>query len=216
MNMFCSACGVEAGGNFCSLCGADLDLSSAEPINADNPLPAGDWANQKCLDELLELPEVRALITQHMEQAHVPLSAEAFLKACDIAMKPLTGVSLSKLSSVVQPFYARIGIRTGKQQQRIIKAPPGRTLVALLCSLARHGQKLCRVIWDKEGCLLEASLPSDVWSYEGRLIISIHWVGREAVVEAATNIKGQLFDWGKSKRCLEELFTDLNRLPAMA
>jgi hypothetical protein len=33
-------------------------------------------------------------------------------------------------------------------------------------------------------------------------------------VDGATQIKGQLFDWGKNKRCVETLFADIKATPA--
>jgi hypothetical protein len=67
-----------------------------------------------------------------------------------------------------------------------------------------------------DGCLFEAELPSDMWSFAGDLFIEVRKEGTGTVAEARTVIKGQLFDWGKSKRCLEELLSDLDRMPAAA
>lgn len=61
------------------------------------------------------------------------------------------------------------------------------------------------------GCLIEASLPSDLLSLEGTLLVSLHRHGRHTAVSGRTQIGGQFFDWGKSNRCLEQLFIDLAR-----
>ena len=62
-----------------------------------------------------------------------------------------------------------------------------------------------------DGCLLEAALPSDLFSLEGDLLVSVRRVRELAEVDATTRIGGQMFDWGKSNRCLDQLFDDLAR-----
>jgi hypothetical protein len=105
-----------------------------------------------------------------------------------------------------------MGINTGKSRRQVLARPAGTTVVAALCSLARHGRALQQVHQGEDGCVLEATLPSDLWSFGSDLVISIKRVPGGTEVEAATNILGQLFDWGKSKRCLNQLFEDLETL----
>ena len=62
--------------------------------------------------------------------------------------------------------------------------------------------------------VLEAKLPSDLWSFEGKIIASLNALADATLVEVATVIKGQLFDWGKSNRILEALVNDLATEPA--
>jgi hypothetical protein len=121
------------------------------------------------------------------------------------------GVSLEGLAGVAQPLYAKLGVKTGKQRAQHVPAPVGQVLVRALCSLARHGQTLRGVTQAADGCLLEATLPSDVFALEGDLMVSVRRAGSQAEVSGATRIPGQLFDWGKSHRCLDELFSDLER-----
>jgi hypothetical protein len=121
-------------------------------------------------------------------------------------------VSLSTVASIAVPIYVRLGVRTGKQRSELIGRPTGKVLVAALCSLARYGRSLKQVHQGEDGCVLEAVLPSDMWSWEGELIISIRRDRGGSQVEAATKIPGQLYDWGKSKQCLNQLFEDLKSL----
>ncbi|MCZ7625332.1 MAG: hypothetical protein C3F12_07495 [Candidatus Methylomirabilota bacterium] len=110
-------------------------------------------------------------------------------------------------------FYAALGIKTGKTRKELVGGPSGKVLVATICSLARHGQPLNKVQQGQDGCLLKADLPSDIWSFAGDLVITIERQGRGTSVEAATVIKGQLYDWGKSNRILSELLDDIKGLP---
>jgi hypothetical protein len=60
-----------------------------------------------------------------------------------------------------------------------------------------------------DGCIIKAALPSDVFALEGELIIGVSRQPGGTRIEARTEIAGQMFDWGKSGRCLEELFGEL-------
>jgi hypothetical protein len=63
----------------------------------------------------------------------------------------------------------------------------------------------------EDGCLLEAVLPSDLFALEGDLLVSVRRSGGLAEVRASARIGGQIFDWGKINRCLDQLFDDLAR-----
>ncbi len=155
--MFCSECGKAAQGKFCSHCGAPL--ASTDVVLA--PI-APDWDREVKLETILRYPGVRDEIESNARQARKRLTGEQFLALAD-KLLPL-GVPLEGLVSVVQPFYERLGIKTGKTRSRPIAAPVGQVIVRTLCSLARHGQALQGVTQAVDGCLLEATLPSDVFS----------------------------------------------------
>ncbi len=199
----CSNCGASASGNFCASCGAKLDATEAAANTPTN------WQDEVRYDSILQAPEARDLIVRYAAQAEKGFSAEQFLGACDLAFVPLTSVSLSTVAAIVVPLYSRLGIRTGATRNEIIPSPVGSVIVAVLCSLARHHQAVKQVHQGKDGCVLEAVLPSSILSWKGELIISVRRDHDTTRVEAATKIPGQLYDWGKSKRCLNDLFTDL-------
>lgn len=205
--MFCSKCGAEVSGNFCSTCGAPL-----KEAPHSSGVVAQDWSREVRYEKLIRIPEVRDMISRHAAMTKKGLSGEDFLAISDKVI-PL-GFSLEKLGAVVQPIYAQLGIKTGKEYSATLTSRPGTVIVAAMCSLARHGQTLQQVRQFEDGCLLEAALPSDMWSWEGTLLVSVRAAGTGTRVEGATKIKGQLFDWGKSKRCLETLFADIKATPA--
>jgi hypothetical protein len=124
---------------------------------------------------------------------------------------PLTGVSISTIASIATPLFTALGIKTGKRRIESVRRPVGQVIVAVLCSLARHGQEVQKVHQGRDGCVIEAVLPSDLWSFAGELVVSVAATEEGAQVEAGTKIGGQLFDWGKSRRCLDQLFTDIHR-----
>lgn len=205
--MFCSNCGAEVSGNFCSKCGVPL-----KDAPASSSVVVMDWSQEVRYDHLIRIPEVRDVVGRHAAMARKSLSGEDVLGLFDKVL-PL-GVSLEKLGAVAQPIYAQLGMKTGKERSESLPGSPGTVIVSALCSLARHDQALQQVRQLEDGCLLEASLPSDIWSWQGTLYVGIRKDGSGTRVDGATSIKGQLFDWGKSKRCLEALFADLRATPA--
>ncbi len=147
------------------------------------------------------------MVNRHAAMMTKRLSGEQILSFYDEVI-PL-GYSQEKLAAVVQPISAHLGIKTGKKYSETLTSTPGTVIVAAICSLAKHGQALQQVQQFEDGCLIEATLPSDVWSLEGVLSISVRESGTGSYVDCATTIKGQLFDWGKSKRCLKVLVAEI-------
>jgi hypothetical protein len=172
------------------------------PINVDTFLVV-DWDNEWRYDELIKVPEVRQTIERHTKMARAPIS-EHFAKIAPS----------DKLAAFAQPIFGSFGIRTGKERTGLIDAPIGRTMLRVLCSLARHAQSLRRVKQDPDGCVFDAMLPSAPMSLEGDLIVSVHRRASRTEVTASTNITGQIYDWGKSRRCLDLFFDDLQLDPA--
>ncbi len=210
--MFCSECGVKASGKFCFNCGNPLQAAMASL----SPLPAGfDWENDARYENIVRVEAVRAVIAGHAAGATKGLSGEALLAIYDkIVSSP---VSFEGIASVVQPLYAKWGVRTGKDRTETIDAPIGRAIARALCSLASKGQAIQGVEQGEDGCLLTAELPSSVTSFQGELKISLQRAGDGTHVAAATHIPGQVYDWGKSNRSLDRLFADLRQdqgLPA--
>ena len=150
--MYCSQCGVEATGNVCSSCGGPLQAAT---LPATQPT---DWSGIIEYEQLLRIQEIRDLIARHAAQSKRRATGEEFLQYCDKAFVPLAGVSMAAMASVVQPMFAELGIKTGKTRSQVFDKPPGQILVALLCSLARHGQHLRRVRQVQDGCVFEAAM----------------------------------------------------------
>ena len=139
-------------------------------------------------------------------------SAEDFLASADKWLKP--PVPLEMISEVVVPLYSRLGIRTGKERREHLGLPPGRVIVNAMAAFARSGFHPKTVQQAKDGCTIEAVVPSDFRSFEGTLVVSVRRDAEGSEVEAATVIKGQLFDWGKSRAILDEFFADRAKEPA--
>jgi hypothetical protein len=163
------------------------------------------------------VPEVRERIARHAARAKKRMSGEQFLEICDKLVSPLSGgVSLAAIAALTQPLTERLGIKTGKSRTEHFREPPGAMLVAVLCSLAQNGQELRHVEQADAGCVIEAALPSDLWSLAGELIVVLRGEQTGTSIEAAATIKGQYYDWGKSRRAIDLLFSDVMTLARAA
>jgi hypothetical protein len=204
--MYCSQCGAKAAGKFCSGCGAPLLALTPGP-----ELVLVDWKNSLDYEALLRVPEVRDRIARSAAQCKRHMTGEQFLDICEKAFGKFAGVPLpfATIAQFAQSFHARLGIKTGKSRSQHFTRPPGEVLVAILCSLAEHGRSLVKAQQVSDGCVLTAELPSDLFALRGELIIAVSSQAGGARVDANTEIPGQYFDWGKSTRCLEQLFGEL-------
>jgi hypothetical protein len=216
--MYCSKCGKEARGNFCWSCGARLAAGSSENEKQDDsPEVPVDWTQLTDYQALLRVREVRDRIAQHAAKCKTKFSGEQFLKCCDKVLTPLTGgVPLTIIASIAQPLSEKLGLKMCKTQAELLSDPPGKVIVALLCSMARNGQKLGQVDQAANGCTIHAAMPSDLWSLKGDLVVAVRVEGNMTVVEAGLTIPGQVYDWGKSQRALRQLFDDLSQLSKAA
>lgn len=207
--MFCSECGVKASGKFCHQCGSRLH--SADDVLAlpeqDAPVDAVDWEHDARYEAIIRVEAVRTVIAGHAASAPQGLSGEKLLALYDKLMS--SPVPLESLAEIVQPLYESWGIRTGKERTEVIDAPIGRTIARALCSLAKHAQTFQHAEQRENGCILTAELPSSVYALKGRLTVSLTKRDGRTDVAASTYIPGQMYDWGKSQRCLEALFGDL-------
>jgi hypothetical protein len=220
--MYCSECGTKGTGKFCTSCGhrlataADLGDGSAEGgadqrgSDADfdpTVVLAIDWSDLIDYEQLIAIPAVRDRIARAAAQSKKRMTGEEILDLYGKALGKLAGVPLpmSALAGFAQSAYAKMGVKTGKSKSAAFAVPPGEMLVRLLCSLAKEGRALRDVQQLSDGCIVKAALPSDLFALEGDLIVAVVRQGRVTRVEAQTDIPGQMFDWGKSTRCLEGL-----------
>jgi hypothetical protein len=214
--MFCSECGQRATGKFCSHCGHPLAQAEAPA----NELPAftGDWTQLTDYETLIRIPAVRDRLAAHAARSQKKMSGEEFLETCDKVLGSLTGgVPLTLIANLTQPISTKLGLKTGKSRQERLAQPPGAVIVAILSSFAERGQKLGEVTQQPTGCTLRAALPSDMWSLKGDVVIDVRTAGPTSTqLEAAITIPGQIYDWGKSTRALNQLFADLTTLSRAA
>ena len=183
----------------------------AEPATAE-------WTQSVVYRDLVARPELRMLIDAAAARYKPGMSAEAFMKDADKLMSAAglgAGVSLALVAEIAKPLGEKLGIKTGKTVSQRLELPPGRAIVATLCSLASRGQTLKALRQGADGVVIEAVLPSDMFAVEGTLFVTIRRDGTGTIVEAATKVTGQMFDWGKSSRALRTLLGEIDGLATL-
>lgn len=208
MIMSCPKCSKEASGNFCSHCGEKLFVPEA--IFEQLSYGFDDEINYTAL--LLQ-PEVNILIGHYASQHKPNISGEEYLKIYDKIHPPFLTPSKTWIIEKVHPIAKKIGLKTSKNRQEFFQYPVKRVFLSVICSMARYGQQINEIEQKQDGCLVSAIIPSDVWSFAGTLMVNIQKQDLGTSVKAATLIKGQLYDWGKSKLVLANLFDDIINIP---
>lgn len=207
--MYCQNCGAVVTGNFCSNCGAKVIVPADAVINPPEPAVV---ALENKYESLIKQPEVRNLIAKYAQQSPHTLSAQDFLQLADLAYKPIPGVSFSKLSEAVVPIFTKLGIHTGKSFEETISATTSDVIVKVLCSLAKNGYTLKTVDQATNGIIVHAEISSDFWTWGGDLLLVIEECQLDTKVKIDVKIKGQLYDWGKSKGVIDKIVNDINTI----
>ena len=192
--MYCHNCGEQVVGSFCSSCGTPVAKQKVKDYNSYSTLILDDRCKQ--------------IIASEATNAKSGISGEEFLKLSE----QIIPVPMQLIGDWSSKLYANMGLRTGKTGQESFPYPFSYVLLAVLCSLARHNMKPASVSEATGVCTLEASLPSSMWSWEGKYYIIIESQENSTIVHAKTEIPGQKFDWGKSKRTLDTLFKEVQEL----
>ncbi|BBO36085.1 hypothetical protein [Lacipirellula parvula] len=228
--MYCAECGTKGTGKFCTGCGQRLATAAGGQTGAnDGSLPAPidydatvvltiDWSDVIDYETLIAIPAVRDRIARASAQSKKRMTGEEILDLYGKALGKLAGVplplSMSTIAGVAQSTYAKLGVKTGKSLSGAYVVPVGEMLVRLLCSLAKEGRALRDVHQLSDGCIVRAALPSDLFALEGDVVVSVTRIAGGSCIEAATEIPGQMFDWGKSTRCLGAMLAELGAAAA--
>jgi hypothetical protein len=196
--MRCSNCGSEVTGRFCSECGAQL-------------VSQGSIADFTSYRQIIADPRCREIIASYANQAKGEfLSANEFLNIAQTVMP--VSVPMEALGKISSKLGAAIGIKTTKARQMHLSYNFGHVLLVAICSLAKHCMKIQSVSEMQQSCTIEAVLPSSMWAWQGtiRLAIVVEDTGTKLIAE--TEVPGQMYDWGKSKRTIETLLSEISQL----
>jgi len=213
--MFCSNCGVKASGNFCHACGTKLAAGETSVPGVLAMEPAVPWEQEVRYETLIKLPHVRKKLAELANDATKGISAEDFLSLCDSAFKPMGPISMTKIAPMLQSMYGKMGVNTGKQRKEMVSLPVGVVLFNVLCTLATQGQKIKEVSQGDDGCIIQAIIPSSLWTMEGKLMITVTKLPHGTQLEAATKITGQYYDWGVSNKLLDSLYQAAKMVPSL-
>ncbi|WP_405397600.1 hypothetical protein [Maribacter sp. Asnod2-G09] len=204
---YCPDCKEKIDGKYCSECGS----KGIEKNNVDG-LVTANWREEKDLARIVKNKEVQVFIKQYLDKTKNTLSAEEFFERVDLVFSPLTGFSLKKLAEVTVPLYKKMGIKTGKFKIEHFEYSPQEVLIKILCSLAQHKYPIKEVNEASNGLILVAEIPSSMKTFGGEIIITLENKIGKTSVSVNSIIRGQLYDWGKSKSIVKALFADIENI----
>lgn len=232
--MYCVHCGVAGAANFCASCGqsqgsiptppkphlteaSDVSLtivprghSDADPTQQlDREL---DWTSSLDYESILNQAHARDRIAAASRRASPSVTGDDILEVFD-AVSPI-GFSLGKFTKAILPIYEKLGFKTDRRAQCLYDTPPGRLMLATLCSIASHALTIDEVQQASQKCSLSTEIPSSLYTNRGRLNILIEDCQTYCQITMTTRISGQWYDWGKSNRLanniLDAVLADLS------
>jgi hypothetical protein len=167
------------------------------------------------LQNLLTDPQFQSFVDYYARSDHVNVDIKEFLSLFDTLAKKHLCLPTTLMDSLMvwdSPFKSidLIKIKTGKFHSEVLKFSIRLTLIAVLCVLVGTRSKLCNLKETENGFMLRATVPADIWSFEGDAYIALSSQDNGTSVKATAEIKGQLYDWGKAKRWLNKLFVNFN------
>jgi hypothetical protein len=214
--MYCVQCGAGGAARFCRECGKSqsLDIQDGstvfvEPNTAVSKASlTDDWAQGLDYHRLLEFDEPRKRLVAASKRSKSGVTGDDVLAIFE-AVSP-SKISWSKLTHAIVPFVDKLGIRTSNRTQADWQAPAGRVLLAYLCTLASHSLEVTEVQQEEDSCILSAKIPLGIITNSGKVTTKLEtqsgWVRATMVV----TISGQFYDWGRSKRLLEDFLAGIN------
>jgi hypothetical protein len=205
--IYCPDCKEKIDGKYCSECGT----KGVEKSNVDG-LIVTNWREEKDLSRIIKNQDVQVFIKQFLDKTKNTLSAEEFFERVDLLFSPLTGFSLKKLAEVTVPIYKKMGVKTSKFKIEHFDDSPQEVLIKILCSLAQHKFPIKEAKEASNGLILVAEIPSSMKTFGGEIIITLEELKGKTSVSANPIIRGQLYDWGKSKSIVKALFSDIQNI----
>ena len=212
--MFCTECGapLAEGHKFCGQCGTPvttLTTPVASPGSVD--FTDVDWREASDIQTVLGHPEVKALVRSAAAQNPNGISGEEFLEKAEPIVTALSGspLPLKAIVDLAGPLYEKMGIKTGSELKNGYASSFGRTLAALLCALAKQGIVLSRTEKGEDGWLIEAERPIGLLTMAAKLTCIMEQRPEGIMLRTAMVIPGQAFDWGRSKKALDQLHQDI-------
>lgn len=169
------------------------------------PAPASDDGSVRPgrvkICEILSAEELKGMA------ATSGLSLDAIAKV----LAPLSGMSAGLFTAAAagaEALGTSMGLSTGKTTELSLSCsyPSGARAVVFALSAMRY--QITSAFDTAAGAYFEAAMPGDFFAAGGTLKIDLldaDGSGKPLRMIGATEIKGQVFDWGKSKRALAEL-----------
>ena len=202
--MYCHKCGEKTSEEFCGKCGTKIIQSDSIIIKS--------WRNEEDYNKIIKHPNVLGLISEYSRKSTNKLSGEELINKFDLVFGTVTGLSLGVLTEITVPIYSRLGIKTGKSKYKRFNESIQELFVKAMCSLSKNNHPIEEFHKAKDGIILIGKIKSDLRSFGGNVLIELNKNDDFVNAKVQTVIKGQIFDWGKSKNIVKSIFEDLQNI----
>lgn len=106
----------------------------------------------------------------------------------------------------------KLNLKSSKKVEKILPNPYVLVVRATAAAIGSLKYEITNLLDTPQGSAIEAKLPLDIFSLGGSLLFEIIEQGTSLVhIIGSSEIKGQLFDWGKGKRSLQDVFDKIDQ-----
>lgn len=175
----------------------DSDTPAPTPTTIPGPAPM----SRAKIHEILTNDDLKGLAS------NAGLSLDSMAKV----LAPLSGMSAGMFTATAfagEALGTSMGFKTGKTAELTLTCSYPSAVRALVFALSAMRYQITSAFDTAAGAYVEAAMPGDFFAAGGTLkvdVIDADDADKPLRLSAATEIKGQMFDWGKSKRALAEL-----------
>jgi len=203
--MFCHNCGSKTDSIFCPGC----DTKMVEP---DSKI-IKSWRKESDFKKVAKHPDVLEFISNHSKFSNKKISSDYLLEKFELIFGTFTGESTNFIMEIAVPIYRKLGVKTGKKDKSIFDEPINEVFVKVLCSISANKKLEFEEFYQaKDGLLVSSKIKSDLLSYKGNLMIELQQSDNGVIAKINAIVKGQLYDFGKSKRIVSRVLTDLKTI----
>lgn len=115
---------------------------------------------------------------------------------------------IGPVMSVSDSLWKSVGIKNQTRITQKFATDYEKGVVALIDAIINHDNLIATLLDTAGGCFMRATLPVDVLSLGGTLAFQVIEASENEIeVIAASEVRGQLFDFGKGKRAIEQIFS---------
>lgn len=203
--MYCHNCGFETKNENCPKCGTTIVKPGSKIITS--------WRKETDLKKVAKHPDVLDYIYEYSKLSNERISSQSLLDKFDLVFGTFTGISTNLIMEVAMPIYAKLGVKTGKKSEFVFELPINELFVRVLCAISANKKiEFNEFHQAKDGILIMSKVKSDLLTFKGDLIITLKEENHKIKAELNSVIKGQLYDFGKSKRLVSKILNDLKSI----
>ncbi|MFC0877858.1 hypothetical protein ACE01N_14765 [Saccharicrinis sp. FJH2] len=171
------------------------------------------WRKENDFEKVAKHPDVLELISNHAGFSNSKINSGYLIDKFDLVFGTFTGISPNFIMEIALPIYRKLGLRTGKKDKIIFDESVNDVFVKVLCAVSANKKLEFKEFHQaQDGLLIISKIKSDFLSSEGNLTIELQQTDNGVIVNINAMVKGQLYDYGKCKRIVSKVLTDLKTI----